>query len=184
MDRLVPKRTLLVVVDVQERLSRAMDPEALRLLLRSATILIESACVLGAPVAYTEQYPKGLGGTLAELSEPLARAGAHRIEKTTFSACAAAGFDTLLDPTLEAVVIIGMETHVCVYQTVRDLVARGLAVHVPIDGVTSRRADHRDAGLALIERAGGVRTTSETVAFDWLGDAARPEFKALSPLLR
>ena len=62
--------------------------------------------------------------------------------------------------------------------------APGLEVHVPIDGVVSRRADHRDAGFSLIERAGGIRTTSESIAFDWLGDAGRPEFKQVAALLR
>lgn len=184
MDRLIPTATALVVVDVQERLAPAMDPAALERLMRAARILIEAARLLGAPIAFTEQYPKGLGPTLPELGELLTRAGAHRFEKTSFSACGAAGFGELVGPPLTAAVVIGMETHVCVVQTVRDLCARGLSVHVPIDGVVSRRDDHREAGLSLIERAGGVRTTSETVAFDWLGDSATPEFKALSSLIR
>jgi nicotinamidase-related amidase len=184
VDRLVPKSTALVIVDVQERLARAMDPRALQSLVRAARILIEAARLLGAPVVFTEQYPKGLGATLPELAELLARAGARRFEKTSFSACGAEGFGELVASPLAAAVVIGMETHVCVYQTVRDLAARGVAVHVPIDGVVSRREDHRDAGLCLIERAGGFRTTSETVAFDWLGDSATPEFKAISALIR
>ena len=85
LERLVPSETLLVVVDVQERLARVMDPDAIALLLRSARILIESARVLGASVAYTEQYPKGLGPTLPELVELLARAGARRLPSGTGS---------------------------------------------------------------------------------------------------
>ena len=77
-----------------------------------------------------------------------------------------------------------MESHVCVYQTVRDLVARGLEVHVPIDGVTSRRDDHRAAGIGLCERAGAVRTTTESVVFDWLGRAGTDAFRELSKRIR
>jgi nicotinamidase-related amidase len=184
LERLVASTTLLIVVDVQERLCRAMDAEALGLMVRSARILVESARALGAPVVFTEQYPKGLGPTLPSVAELLERAQARRFEKTAFSACGADEFVEALDPGLAAAVVIGMEAHVCVYQTVRDLCERDLEVHVPIDGVLSRRADHRDAGLSLIERAGGIRTTSESVVFDWLGDAGRPEFKALAPLFR
>jgi nicotinamidase-related amidase len=81
-------------------------------------------------------------------------------------------------------VLIGMEAHVCVYQTARDLVERGYAVHVPIDGVVSRRDDHRETGIALCERAGAVRTTTETVVFDWLGRAGTDVFRQISKLIR
>jgi nicotinamidase-related amidase len=77
-----------------------------------------------------------------------------------------------------------METHVCVYQTVRDLAALGVEVHLPIDGVSSRRDDHRDAGIDLCVRAGAVRTTTESIAFDWLRVAGTAEFKRLSALIR
>jgi nicotinamidase-related amidase len=77
-----------------------------------------------------------------------------------------------------------METHVCVYQTVRDLRERGLEVLVPVDGVASRRDEDRAVGLALCERAGAVPISIETVIFDWLGRAGTDEFRAISKLLR
>ena len=77
-----------------------------------------------------------------------------------------------------------METHVCVYQTVRDLVGRGLDVHVPIDGVASRRDDHSETGLALCRAAGATITTTETIVFDWLRRASGDAFKSLSKLIR
>lgn len=79
---------------------------------------------------------------------------------------------------------MGMETHVCVYQTVRELAARGTDVHVVIDGVASRRDDHRAAGIELCRAAGATITTMETVVFDWLGRAGSAEFKKLSKLIR
>lgn len=185
MNRLDPRTTAVVVVDVQERLAGAMPPEQLATLLRSARILIEGARLLGAKVVATEQYPKGLGATLPELADLLDGVSAPRIEKLDFSACDADGFDDALERAgARSAVVIGMEAHVCVYQTVRDLVARGLDVYVPIDGVASRREDHRDVGVDLCTRAGAVRTTTESVAFDWLSRAGSDEFKALSKLIR
>ncbi len=119
------------------------------------------------------------------MADSLDRIAAPRIEKLSFSACGAPAFLEALEATgRRQVVLVGMETHVCVFQTARDLVARGLEVWVPIDGVASRRADHREAGLAMLELAGARRTTAESVVFDWLGAAGGEDFKALSKLMR
>ncbi|MBE7479389.1 MAG: isochorismatase family protein [Polyangiaceae bacterium] len=185
MQRLDPKKTAVVVVDVQDRLAAAMPAEQLERVKRSARILVEAARLLGARVLATEQYPKGLGATVPEVAEALKSADAPCFEKLDFSACDAAGFGERLSGSgVTAAVVLGMETHVCVYQTVRDLVARGLEVHVPIDGVASRREDHREVGLALCEKAGATRTTSETVVFDWLARASGDAFKQVSKLVR
>ena len=102
-----------------------------------------------------------------------------------FSAVEANGFAAHVDADPpRTVIVVGMETHVCVFQTVRELVARGINVHVPIDGVASRREDHRIAGLELCRSAGATLTTMETVVFDWLRKAGTPEFKKLSKLIR
>jgi nicotinamidase-related amidase len=187
--RLDPERTLVLVVDVQEKLERAMPPESARAVERAGTILIEGAALLGARVVATEQYPQGLGPTTPALAERLARGDARILSKIEFSACDAPGFAEVLteasaDGAPESVVVIGMEAHVCVYQTVRDLTARGFDVHVPIDGVASRRDDHRETGLALCRAAGATITTTETIAFDWLRRASGDAFKSLSKLIR
>jgi nicotinamidase-related amidase len=185
MLRLIPKTTALVVVDVQERLAAAMPEQQMQELARATRILTEAARVLGAPVLATEQYPKGLGATLPEVASLLDASAAKRFEKLEFSACDASGFGAALEAAgVKSAVVVGMETHVCVYQTVRDLVTRGLEVYVPIDGVASRRDDHRAAGLALCERAGAIVTTSESVVFDWLERAGSDEFRKLSQLIR
>jgi nicotinamidase-related amidase len=185
MKRLVPPQTLVAVIDVQERLVPAMPPPAVEQLTRAITILLEAARVLGAPVVATEQYPKGLGRTIAPVAAKLDELGAPRIEKMDFSACGAPEFTSLLAKLAPAtVIVVGVEAHVCVYQTVRDLRSRDLEVHVPIDGVASRRDDHRQAGLALCERTGAVLTTAETVVFDWLGRAGTETFRALSKVVR
>jgi nicotinamidase-related amidase len=185
MKRLVPDRTLVAVIDVQERLAPAMPEARLRDVIRSAKILVEGARALGGKILATEQYPKGLGHTIAPIAELLQRAEVPRFEKVAFSACGADTFNEALRATNpEAIVLIGMETHVCVFQTVRDLTEQGFTVHVPCDGVSSRRDDHRDAGLRLCERAGAIVTTSETVLFDWMTCAGPAEFKQLSALVR
>lgn len=185
MTRLEPERTLLLVVDVQEKLAAAMPEESLRALDRATAILIEAASLLGARVVATEQYPQGLGATLAPVKARLSATRATVLPKTEFSACDAAGFaDAFSVAPPRSVIVVGMETHVCVFQTVRDLAGRGLDVHVPIDGVASRREDHRIAGLDLCRAAGATITTAETIAFDWLRRAGGDHFKAISRLVR
>jgi nicotinamidase-related amidase len=185
MKRLEPERTAVLVVDGQDRLAQAMPPEQVERVSRAARILVEGARLLGAPVFVTEQYPKGLGATLPDVGEALEAAAAQRFEKIDFSAWDAEGFREKLNAAgVTSVVVLGMETHVCVFQTVRDLVTAGFDVHVPIDGVASRREDHRQVGLELCARAGATRTTSESVVFDWLGKASGDAFKQISKLVR
>jgi nicotinamidase-related amidase len=180
-----PKTSALVVIDVQEKLARTMPPERLIALERSCRILIGAARELGAKVIYTEQYPKGLGSTLPELAAELEASSARRFEKLAFSACGDEGFEaSLAELGARSVVLVGMEAHVCVWLTARDLLECGYSVHVPLDGVVSRRDDHRDVGVELCRAAGATVTTSETVAFDWLKRAGGDSFKKVSQLIR
>ncbi len=185
MERLIPRKCAVVVVDVQERLAAAMPAARMNDVVRSTRILVESARLLGASVLATVQYPKGLGPMIEPVQAALAAAGVTPFEKSHFSAADAAAFtDALRRSGASDVVVIGMETHVCVYQTVRDLGASGYTVHVAADGVCSRRDDVRDVGLELAARSGASITNSETIVLDWLRDSAAPEFKAISRLIR
>jgi nicotinamidase-related amidase len=185
MDRLVPERSLLLVVDVQERLAAAMQAPAMERLLANATLLLDAASRLGVPVVASEQYPKGLGPTVAPLAEKLRAAGAPVLEKLAFGAADDPGVaQAIAAHAPRAVVVVGMETHVCVFQTVRELARRGLAVHVVGDAVISRREEHRLMGLGLCERAGAFVAPAETVVFDWLHHAGTEEFRALSKQMR
>ena len=112
-------------------------------------------------------------------------AGAAPIAKTTFSACDSPDFERAFARSgARSAVVLGMEAHVCVFQTVRELAARGVHVFVPIDGIASRRDDHRAAGLELCRSAGATLTTMETVVFDWLRSAGTEPFRQLSRLIR
>lgn len=185
MKRLDPRSTVVLVVDIQDKLALAMPEEGLRSLTRAANVLLEAASALGVSVIATEQYPSGLGHTIGPVRERLVAMGAPILDKMEFSAVEAPGFARAWEEKRpRAAVVIGMETHVCVFQTVRELVQRGVEVHVPMDGVASRRDDHRTVGLDLCRAAGAVITTAETVAFDWLGKAGGDAFKRVSKVIR
>jgi nicotinamidase-related amidase len=186
--KLDPARTAILLVDVQERLCTAMPPATLAQLVKYAQALLGAARELGIPVIATEQYPKGLGPTLPGLRELLPAAP---LAKMTFSCGADPGFAAALEAIRlrlrerEAqIVIAGMETHVCVFQTARDLVAAGLEVQVCADAVASRTEEHRRIGLELCRDAGALVTTAETALFDLLGVCGTPAFKKVSQLVK
>lgn len=189
MRRLDPRECAVLVIDVQERLVAAMPPAQVTELTRATTILLDAASRLGARVLATEQYPAGLGPTIAPVAAELAQAGVTPIAKVEFSACDNRDFNRaftrlLHEQRARAVIVVGMEAHVCVFQTARELLARGVDVLVPLDGVASRRDDHRAAGIELCRAAGATITTMETVVFDWLGRAGTDAFKHLSKRIR
>jgi nicotinamidase-related amidase len=185
MERLDPKTTVILVVDVQEKLAAAMPEAALAALVKNTEILLETAKVLDVKVLASEQYPKGLGHTLPALGEKLGALGVTPMPKMAFDACSDLAIARALsDIAPRQVVIVGMEAHVCVFQTARELVKRGYATHVVADAVTSRRKENRQLGLSLCERAGAIVTPAETVAFDLLGQAGSDAFKTVSKLVR
>lgn len=179
-------RAALLVIDVQARLCGAMNPEGLRRLRQNTVTLIEGAKILGVPVFVTEQYPKGIGPTLEDVMAALPE-GQRIFEKLSFSCSGVPEFmDALQASKRDQIVVVGMETHVCVYQTVRDLLVRNVvrSVHVVEDAVISRTEENRRIGLAQMAEAGAVRTSTETVLFDLLERAGTPEFKAVSKLIK
>jgi nicotinamidase-related amidase len=170
----------LLVVDVQERLCAAMRPDALARMLNRTTAAIAGAQALGLPVIFTEQYPKGLGPTLKALSDRIE--GFQAVEKLEFSAFLPAVRERLAGRP--QVLVTGMETHVCVFQTVRDLAEAGLTPYLATDAVISRSEVDERVGVELCARAGAVLTTVETALFDALGRAGGPEFKAVSAAVK
>lgn len=181
--RLERNRTALAIVDVQERLFGVMEPEQRDAVARNLKVLAAAARRLGVPVLLTEQYPKGLGPILPELREALGPV--VPVEKLTFSCCGAEAFTSRLRATgARAVILAGLEAHVCVLLTALDLMADGYTVHVPADATASRSRWHRELGLAYARSEGAVITTTETVVYQLLGEAGTDEFRALAPLLR
>ena len=174
-------RALLLLVDVQERLVPAMSEPAP--MLANCALLLKGAARLGVPILASEQYPKGLGPTVAELAE-LVPAEA-RLPKTEFACGADPGIAARLAAAgRDQVVLCGIEAHVCVQQTALGLKAAGCTPFVAADATASRRAGNKALALERM-RANGIEVVSaEMVLFEWLGRAATPEFKDLSALIR
>jgi nicotinamidase-related amidase len=167
-------RTALVVVDVQEGFRSYASFASVA---AACSKLVQAARILEVPVLVSEQYPKGLGHTAPEVGLKDER----RIEKTVFSAARADGFD--LGSGRDQAIVCGIEAHVCVSQTVHDLLDRSIEVHVPADAVGSRHEIDYERGVERMERAGAVVPTVEAVLFELLGQAGTPEFKAVQKLI-
>jgi nicotinamidase-related amidase len=175
--KLDPERTALVVIDVQEGFRTAI-PDFERIA-KAATTLIEGAEAIGIPVVISEQYPKGLGGTVPEVSEHLPE-GTQPLEKVVFSAAEVEGFDL---GGRDQALLCGVETHVCVSQTALDLLSTGVDVQVAEDAVGSRTEENKHVGLHKMERAGAEITSVETALFELLGRAGTDEFKRVQKLI-
>ena len=170
-------RAALLVVDVQEGFRPVID--GFDEIARATSVLVQGARALRLPVIVTEQYPKGLGPTIAEVAEHLD--DVPRLEKTAFPATEAAGFD--LDGR-DQVLVCGIETHICVHQSAARLLAGGAEVQVVQDAVSSRTPANREVGLRRIEEAGGRRTSVEMALFELLGGAGSDEFKTIQRLIK
>jgi len=179
------KCAALVLVDVQERLVPAMDRELCERSLKNMEIAIEAAGVLGMPILVAEQYPKGLGRTVPRVREALEGKAHEVFEKMAFSCAGDERFLGFLGKTgRRQVVLSGMETHVCVYQTAVDLADAGYEVFVLDDAVCSRYPHNHRSGLEALRDAGVRVIPMETAVFQLLKVAATPEFKKISSLLR
>lgn len=171
--------TALLVIDVQEKLlPKIYNADAIE---RNIAFLIDCARLLSMPVLATEQYPKGLGQTVACLAERLP----NRPDKVAFSCTAVPSVvETLHREARPKVVLAGLEAHVCVLQTALDLLTQDFRVYVAADAVGSRYAIDHDFALRRLEQAGAILTTSETIAFECVGTARHPAFKGISALVQ
>jgi nicotinamidase-related amidase len=173
MGLLARDRAALIVVDVQE----GFRPyPVFASVAESCAKLVQAARILEVPRLVSEQYPKGLGHTAPEVGLE----DEQLIEKTVFSAARAEGFDL---NGREQAIVCGIEAHVCVSQTVHDLLGQGIEVHVPADAVGSRHDVDYNRGLERMERAGAVVGTVEASLFELLERAGTPEFKAIQKLI-
>ncbi len=177
------ENSILLVIDIQQRLASAMSDKVLQEMTRHTGWLLQAADTLGIPVVRTEQYPKGLGETLPEIKQHIWQD--TRLEKSAFSCCGADGFQqTLSQLDRKQVILTGMESHVCVLQTAMELTMAGYEVFVVNDAVCSRQKRHHKNALQRMGQAGIVISNTESVMFEWLRDASHPKFKEISKLLR
>ena len=176
------ERAGLIVVDVQEAFRPVID--RFDQVVANCGVLAEGFGVLGRPVLVTEQYPNGLGHTVPELAERLPD-GARLVEKTRFSAFGVSAFDEAIAGSgASSWVVAGIEAHVCVNQTVHDLLQFGFQVQVAADAVSSRTPTNRELGMAKMTAAGAGATSAEMALFEMLEEAGSDEFKQISRLVR
>ncbi len=171
---------VLLVVDVQERLLPAIHEGDQ--VLEAARRMVLAAEVLGVPTVLTKQYAAGLGPTCAGLRECLR--DVEPVEKTRFSACVVGVLNRLASLGRPHVVVVGIEAHVCVQQTVLDLLRLGYLPYLCADAVGSRRPVDRDTAIVRMRRAGAIVTTTESVIFELLGEAGTEVFKKVLKIVK
>lgn len=170
--------TGLLVIDLQTKLLDKISHKSN--IITKTLQLVEGAKILGIPVFATEQYPKGLGPTVPELTGRLP----NKLEKVSFS-CGVlpevTGF--FKSKSIQKILLAGIETHVCVLQTALDLMAQGFLVYLAVDAAGSRHERDGEWALRRLETAGVVLATVETALFEWAEKAGTPEFKEISRLV-
>lgn len=173
--------SVLIVVDMQERLAPAMQAPARTI--RNARRLIEAAGELDVPVLLTEQYPQGLGGTVREIAE--VRGDAPTFQKLHFSCMEDEGFAAAFRGLgRRQAVIAGMEAHICVMQTAASLMEEGFEVFVVSDATASRTLESERACIERLGALGAGIVTTEMAMYEWLGRAGTPAFKRILNLVR
>jgi nicotinamidase-related amidase len=181
--RLSPENSLLVVIDVQERLLPAIRDR--QHILFNARRLLEGARLLDVPVVVTEQYPQGLGSTVKELT-PYIPTGTAVLSKKSFSVYDDECIRTEIDSRKKSQIILcGIEAHVCVLQSAFDILrAGGHEIYIVADAIGSRFAGDRETALRRFESSGMVLTTTESLLFEWCRSAEHPQFKEISRLVK
>src|SRR5436190_10533925 len=175
-------RSALAIIDMQEAFRTTIanfTATAERI-----TLMVQGAILLGLPILVTEQYPKGLGHTAQEIATVLPES-VEIIEKTTFSSCGAAPFQAQLERAgVKQVLVCGIEAHICVNQTVHDLLADGFRVHLLTDCISSRKVPDRKAATRKMQMSGAIPSSVEMALFELMRDAKHEQFKAIQKLIK
>ena len=182
MDKFTLKRedTVLMVIDIQEKLVSVMEHKDQ--VIENTKILIKAAKEMKFPVIATEQYPKGLGRTVVDLLDVIEEDNIYA--KNSFTAYTNEVEEALKSLGKKKVLVTGMETHVCVFQTVRDLIHEGYEVFLVKDAVASRTKSNFLNGIDLMKSMGAVVTNTEMAVFDLLKVSGTPEFKLMSKMIK
>ncbi|WP_353684639.1 hydrolase [Thermodesulfovibrio sp. 3907-1M] len=177
-----PENALFVIIDMQEKLAKAMKEDILEKTVKNIITFVELCKIYQIPIIFTEQYPKGLGKTLEEIKSLI---NDEAIEKISFSSAGEEKFiSKIRELNRQKIILTGMETHVCVWQTALDLLQRGYHVFVPSDAVCSRKKQDWKIGIELMKNAGAVITCTETLVFQLLKKAGTAEFKKMLEFIK
>lgn len=190
MHKINPSLSQLVIIDMQVKLATAMPVEAMQQVTKNCSMLAQAATLLNIPTVLTEQYPQGLGETLAEIKAYLPKTKA--IAKMAFSACDEPKFNQQLQRENSHIILVGMEAHICVLQTALDLIEvttsgdnkLAKTVFLVEDAIISRTPQNKANAIARLQQAGCIITNTESVVFEWLGTANHEAFKQISALIK
>lgn len=177
-----PEKSAFLIVDIQEAFRQSIADFGE--IARRTAVFARGAQLLNIPVLVTEQYPKGLGKTVAEIADVLT-AETEIFEKTAFSSCGARLFAEKLEKTgARQIIVAGIEAHVCVNQTVHDLLALGLQTHLLTDCISSRAPENRKIALKKMRQSGAISSSVEMALFELMRDARHEQFKAVQKLIK
>ena len=175
-------RSALAIIDVQEAFRTSINN--FTAIAERIAVMVQGAKLLGLPILLTEQYPKGLGHTASEIMAVLPDS-VRVIEKTTFSSCGVQPFQSALEQAgTKHVMVCGIEAHICVNQTVHDLLAAGFTVHLLTDCVSSRKLPDRKAATRKMQMSGAIFSTVEMALFELIRDAQHEQFRAIQKLIK
>ncbi|AFL74057.1 isochorismatase family protein [Thiocystis violascens] len=181
------QRTLsqLLIIDAQERLAAAMPQDELDLVVDNINRLVTAAKILGIPVIATQHNSKGLGPVIEAIGVNMPEA-AVPTEKTAFSCCTAPGFERNISahPERRQLIVVGMEAHICIAQTVSGLQRWGYQVFVPADGIISRKPSYKANVLERMRACGIQVVCTESVGFEWIGDSTDAQFREVWSLFK
>ena len=182
--KLLRTNATLVVIDVQERLTPVID--GADAMIANIDRLVRGAHVLGVPVVLTEQYVRGLGPTTGIVRRALEEtSGYDPIEKLRFSACGAPPFaERLAASERRQILLAGVETHVCVYQTATDLLSAGYDVHLIADAVSSRTPSNKEIAIRRLLSEGAKLSSTEMALFELTGVSGTDEFRSIARLVK
>lgn len=175
----------LLIIDAQERLAAAMPPDELEQVVANINRLITAAKVLDIPVIATQHNSKGLGPIIESIGTNMPKVH-EPTEKTAFSCCTAPGFERNISshPDRRQLIVVGMEAHICIAQTVSGLQRWGYQVFVAADAIISRKTAYKDNVLARMRQGGIQVVCTESVGFEWLGDSTDAQFREVWSLFK
>ncbi len=175
----------LLIIDAQERLAKAMVPDELEFVVSNINRLLAAAKVFGIPVIATQHNSQGLGPIIASIAENLP-ADTQPTEKSAYSCCTAPGFERNISahPERRQLIVVGMEAHICISQTVSGLQRWGYQVFVPADAIISRKPECKTNVLGRMRNGGIQVSCAESVAFEWIGDSTNEQFRSVWSLFR
>lgn len=180
MNKINKDNSLLLIIDVQDKLVNMLGETDI---VKNSSVLAKSATILKIPTIISEQYPKGLGQTINEIKKTTPEA--KYFEKTNFSIYLEEGFKEFIKNTgKKQIIILGIETHICVLQTAIDLLNMGYEIFIVEDATGSRASNNKDWALKRLMHAGAQIVTTEMVVFEWLKSSKNPNFKEIQSLIK